>query len=129
MSIRAAHVSGALLSAALVAGCGGVTSSRADEPRCCQVVLAPVESGEIRGEVVAHGDLAARGLVVRLRGAPEVPPLEARPSDAGRFFFGPVPPGDYELVVAEGDEALWRERVHVDDGASLLLTIEVSPST
>ena len=106
-------------------GCGGQPAASEAPGPCCEVVVAPVESGQIRGKT--SPDPGSIEAVALLRGAPSVPPLQARIDERGRFFFGPVPPGSYELVIEDPEgERLGSERVRVSDGAVIELRVDLA---
>jgi hypothetical protein len=94
------------------------------------VVVEPVASGEIRGVLVlsAQDDTPSDGRtwLATLQGGPSVPTLEARIDEDRRFFFGPLPPGSYELRVFDG-RGRERGRAHLslDDGDTLELELVI----
>jgi hypothetical protein len=113
-----------VLSVVLIAGCGGTPAAPVTDVDCCEVVVADVASGEIRGVLATRGEPSS-GWIAMLRGA-SVPPLESRIDERGRFFFGPLPPGSYELAIeSESGVQRWRERVRVRDGDALELVVEL----
>ncbi len=93
---------------------GGAGKTATASPEGSEVSVAPVASGEVRGKVSAAGSLGenrADGLVVVLRARADMPDLSSEVDDDGGFFFGPIPPGRYELSVVREYESLADERV------------------
>lgn len=82
-----------------------------------RIEIEPIASGEIRGEVREGANAGGKELdggVVLLRGGESVPELEAE-IDGGEFFFGPLPPGQYELVVRPSREGIRAREVVVGE--------------
>jgi hypothetical protein len=112
----------------LVAGCGGPpTASEAESP-CCLVVVEPLSSGEIRGVLAlsAQDDTPSgnRTWLATLQGGPSVPTLEARIDEDRRFFFGPLPPGSYQLRVFD-DRRRERGRAQLSLGDGDVLELKL----
>lgn len=97
-------------------GRGGPSGDAGGGESAREVEVVAGASGEIRGSIREVGSVP--GVAVFLRGG-EIPELTARAGDDGVFFFGPVPAGDYELVVTAHDPDESR------DEAAALATREV----
>lgn len=98
-------------------------------PGDARVTLSPVASAVLRGEVIAarktgRAAPAIEALAV-LRSEGDLPTLESPLDGEGRFFFGPVPPGAYELAIRTGGEIRTVRAVVLEDGDTAQVTIEL----